>query len=72
MAPGIADQKCKGVCGRIVVKGGYMFEENQTEHFYKDDYCKDCYIKKLELDNERLGTRVAHYEKVLANPPAIY
>lgn len=61
-------QICKGSCGRSFV---YQPAEFLVRH-YRDDYCKDCYIAKIERENEQLRARVAHYEKVLASLPVTY
>ncbi len=41
------DNQCKGTCGQILWEEpcGIMIPNPP----YKDGYCKDCYVKKLEL-----------------------
>lgn len=46
MAPGMPDIHCS--CGLLIIRGGILFTQEPTEHYYKDVYCKDCYITMLE------------------------
>lgn len=62
MAPGIADQKCKGDCGLLVRRDGFCLSLVPTEHYYRDNYCRACYINKLEQENERLKAQIAHHK----------
>lgn len=67
----MATQVCKGNCGTgfYTEPCGIMIENPP----YKDGYCKDCYIKKLEQDIERLRAQIEYNLGVsVISPPASY